>query len=87
MNDRNKMAAQQLSPIFGPILMIHYDISQESIDFQPPIKVLQYLLETWPAKSGNSISIQSKMHLCNSTYIIWKQVYSQQFINVEFVFK
>ncbi|XP_035715111.1 rho GTPase-activating protein 100F isoform X3 [Folsomia candida] len=51
LSDRNKMGPQQLAVCFGPILMIHYDMSVESVDFQPPIKVLQYLLETWPAKS------------------------------------
>lgn len=55
--DRNKMGPPQLAQCFGPILMIQFDTTPESIDFQPPIKVLQYLLETWPAKSGNSISI------------------------------
>jgi hypothetical protein len=33
--------------------MIYYEeAAVESLDFGPPIKVLQYLLEVWPAKSG-----------------------------------
>jgi len=51
------MGPVQLAQCFGPILMVHFEPSTDSIDFNPPIKVLQYLLETWPAKSGNSISI------------------------------
>ena len=51
------MGPTQLAGSFGPILMVHFDGSAESLDFQPPIKILQYLLEVWPAKSGKRISI------------------------------
>ncbi|CAL8093365.1 unnamed protein product [Orchesella dallaii] len=51
LSDRNKMGPTQLAQCFGPILMIQFDNTPESTDFQPPIKVLQYLLEVWPAKS------------------------------------
>ena len=50
------MGPLQLATSFGPILMVFYDGSLESLDFQPPIKVLQYLLEVWPSKSGKRIS-------------------------------
>ncbi|KAK6639819.1 hypothetical protein RUM43_008094 [Polyplax serrata] len=50
-SDRNKMTAQNLSVIFGPILMLHAEFGTE-LDFNQPITILRYLLEIWKHQSG-----------------------------------
>ena len=48
-NDRNKMSAQNLAIIFGPLFTCH----SESESLTKVIDVFKFLLETWPIRKGN----------------------------------
>ena len=52
-SDRNKMTAQHVALCFGPLLMLHSGPGPENMDFARATRILQYLLDIWPAKSGN----------------------------------
>lgn len=59
-SDRNKMTAQNISVIFGPILMLHAE-SGTDLDFNQPVTVLRYLLEIWKHQSGNGFCLSSSL--------------------------
>ena len=46
--ERNKMSAQSLATIFGPLFTCHF----ESETLHKPIEVFRFLLEIWPARRG-----------------------------------
>ncbi|CAG0880316.1 unnamed protein product [Darwinula stevensoni] len=53
-SDRNKMTAQHVALCFGPLLMLHSGPGpEENMDFARATRILQYLLDIWPAKSGS----------------------------------
>ncbi|KAL0276802.1 UNVERIFIED_CONTAM: hypothetical protein PYX00_004294 [Menopon gallinae] len=59
-SDRNKMTAQNLSVIFGPILMLHAEPGVE-LDFNQPITILRYLLEIWKHQSVRDLVCSGAM--------------------------
>lgn len=48
--ERNKMSAQALATVMGPVLMLHSIAPNpnEELDHTQPIAVLKYLLQIWP---------------------------------------
>lgn len=59
-SDRNKMTAQNISVIFGPILMLHAE-SGADLDFNQPVTILRYLLEIWKHQSGTVFLSSSEL--------------------------
>ena len=51
-SERNKMTTQNLAICFGPVLMLQSE-GNDTMDFHQPISILKFLLDLWPAKSGN----------------------------------
>lgn len=49
-SERNKMTAQALATVMGPVLMLHSIAPNpnEELDHTQPIAVLKYLLQIWP---------------------------------------
>lgn len=49
-SERNKMSAQALATVMGPVLMLHSlaPNPNEELDHTQPIAVLKYLLQIWP---------------------------------------
>lgn len=49
-SERNKMSAQALATVMGPVLMLHSIAPNpnEELDHTQPIAVLKYLLQIWP---------------------------------------